>query len=228
MAAPAGHRSRRSCARLRPVLPAVVALGVPVSIDTMKAEVADWALGRAPRIVNDVWGLQRDPDMARVVAEHGVPVVIMHNRDKADPRSTSSPTSTRSSTARSTSPHGRHRARRDRARSRHRLRQDAGAEHDAHRQARRVQAASACRSWSAPRASASSHSVSPSEPTDRLGGSIAAHLIAVENGAAIIRDPRRRRNRPGAARRRRPPERAPMTRPTRSSSPGWRSTPITA
>ena len=36
-------------------------------------------------IVNDVWGLQRDPDMARVVAEHGAPIIIMHNRDAADP-----------------------------------------------------------------------------------------------------------------------------------------------
>ena len=56
--------------RLEPVLPAVVALGVPVSIDTMKAKVARAALAAGAAIVNDVWGLQRDPDMARVVAEH--------------------------------------------------------------------------------------------------------------------------------------------------------------
>src|SRR5215475_3187378 len=48
------------------------------SIDTIKAEVAAWALDRGAAIVNDVWGLQRDPDMARVVAERGVPVVVMH------------------------------------------------------------------------------------------------------------------------------------------------------
>ncbi len=71
--------------RLAAVLPAVVALGVPVSIDTMKASVAAWALEAGAAIVNDVWGLQRDPDMARVVAEHGAPVIIMHNRDAADP-----------------------------------------------------------------------------------------------------------------------------------------------
>src|SRR5262249_56176912 len=52
--------------RLAPVLPAVVALGVPVSIDTMKAEVAAWALARGAAIVNDVWGLQRDGELARV------------------------------------------------------------------------------------------------------------------------------------------------------------------
>src|SRR5437764_6154839 len=56
--------------RLGPVLLAVVALGIPVSIDTMKASVAAAALSAGASIVNDVWGLQRDPDMARVVAEH--------------------------------------------------------------------------------------------------------------------------------------------------------------
>src|SRR5215510_1306170 len=71
--------------RLAPVLPAAVALGLPVSIDTIKAAVAAWALAQGAAIVNDVWGLQRDPDMARVVAEHRVPVIIMHNREAADP-----------------------------------------------------------------------------------------------------------------------------------------------
>jgi dihydropteroate synthase len=72
-------------ARLQPVLMQLVALGIPVSIDTMKARVAEWALGQGAAIVNDVWGLQRDPDMARVVAAHGAPVIVMHNRDSADP-----------------------------------------------------------------------------------------------------------------------------------------------
>jgi dihydropteroate synthase len=71
--------------RLEPVLTAVAALGVPVSIDTMKAQVAAAALQAGASMVNDVWGLQRDPDMAGVVARHGVPVIIMHNRDTADP-----------------------------------------------------------------------------------------------------------------------------------------------
>src|SRR5262249_9647344 len=61
-------------ARLTPVLPAVIGLGVPVSIDTMKAKVAAWAIEAGATIVNDVWGLQRDPDMARVVAERGTPL----------------------------------------------------------------------------------------------------------------------------------------------------------
>jgi dihydropteroate synthase len=72
-------------ARLAPVLPAIIGLGVPVSIDTMKARVAAWALAAGAAIVNDVWGLQRDPDMARVVAEHAAPVIVMHNRETADP-----------------------------------------------------------------------------------------------------------------------------------------------
>jgi dihydropteroate synthase len=71
--------------RLDDVLPAVTRLGRPVSIDTMKADVADWALRHGAAIVNDVWGLQRDPEMARVVARHGVPIIIMHNRTAADP-----------------------------------------------------------------------------------------------------------------------------------------------
>jgi dihydropteroate synthase len=67
-------------ARLTPVLRDVVALGLPVSIDTMKA-----AVGQGAVIANDVWGLQRDPDMAGVVARHGVPVIVMHNRASVDP-----------------------------------------------------------------------------------------------------------------------------------------------
>src|SRR5205807_8582949 len=71
--------------RLRPVLPDVVALGVPVSIDSMKSSVVAWALDQGAAIANDVWGLQRDRGMAGLVAERGAPVIIMHNRDSADP-----------------------------------------------------------------------------------------------------------------------------------------------
>jgi dihydropteroate synthase len=71
--------------RLKPVLGEVVRLGLPVSIDTIKAKVAAFALEQGAAVLNDVWGLQRDPDMARVAAEHGVPVIVMHNRVAADP-----------------------------------------------------------------------------------------------------------------------------------------------
>ena len=69
---------------LQPILAAVVSLGVPVSIDSMKASVVAWALDAGATIVNDVWGLQRDPGMARLVAERGLPVIVMHNRDRID------------------------------------------------------------------------------------------------------------------------------------------------
>jgi dihydropteroate synthase len=71
--------------RLTTILPAVARMGMPVSIDTMKAAVAAWALDQGATMVNDVWGLQRDPDMAAVVARYGVPVIVMHNRQAADP-----------------------------------------------------------------------------------------------------------------------------------------------
>lgn len=73
-------------ARLAPVLPTVVALGRPVSIDSMKTKVVAWAVAQGAQIANDVWGLQRDPDMARVVADLRVPVIVMHNRIKAEPQ----------------------------------------------------------------------------------------------------------------------------------------------
>jgi dihydropteroate synthase len=70
--------------RLQPILANVVALGVPVSIDSMKSAVVAWALDTGAAIANDVWGLQRDPDMAKLLAAHNSPVIIMHNRDQVD------------------------------------------------------------------------------------------------------------------------------------------------
>jgi dihydropteroate synthase len=70
--------------RLQPILAGVVALGVPVSIDSMKSAVVGWALDSGAAIANDVWGLQRDPDMAKLVAARNSPAIIMHNRDQVD------------------------------------------------------------------------------------------------------------------------------------------------
>src|SRR6476660_9395351 len=70
--------------RLQPVLPDVVSLGIPVSIDSMKAAVVAWALDHGAVIANDIWGLQRDGGMAGLISERQVPVIIMHNRDSAD------------------------------------------------------------------------------------------------------------------------------------------------
>ncbi len=70
--------------RLQPVLAEIVSLGVPVSIDSMKSSVVAHALDAGAAIANDVWGLQRDHDMATLLAARNVPVVVMHNRDHAD------------------------------------------------------------------------------------------------------------------------------------------------
>ena len=51
-----------------------------ISIDTSKSEVADAALCAGADIVNDVWGAQRDPQMAEVIARHGAACILMHNR----------------------------------------------------------------------------------------------------------------------------------------------------
>ena len=70
--------------RLQPILAEVVSLGVPVSIDSMKAAVVAWALDAGAVIANDVWGLQRDPGMAPLLAARHSPVIVMHNRDRVD------------------------------------------------------------------------------------------------------------------------------------------------
>jgi dihydropteroate synthase len=71
-------------ARLRPILAEVISLGVPVSIDSMKSAVVAYALDAGAAMANDVWGLQRDPGMAGLLAARGSPVIVMHNRDRVD------------------------------------------------------------------------------------------------------------------------------------------------
>src|SRR6476661_2144117 len=63
--------------RVQPVVKALAGQGLVVSIDTMHARVAHAALEEGARIVNDVSGGRADPDMARVVADAGVPWVLM-------------------------------------------------------------------------------------------------------------------------------------------------------
>ena len=53
----------------------------PISIDTYKASVAEAALEAGANIINDVWGFQRDPEIAAVAAKYNVPVVLMHNQE---------------------------------------------------------------------------------------------------------------------------------------------------
>lgn len=69
---------------LKRVIPVVNALSlefnVPISIDTYKHLVAQAALEAGAEMVNDVWGLNADPEMAPTIAKYGVPVILMHNR----------------------------------------------------------------------------------------------------------------------------------------------------
>ena len=67
--------------RVIPVISAVAnELDVLISVDTYRASVAEEAILCGADIVNDVWGLRADPDLASVAARHGVPVILMHNR----------------------------------------------------------------------------------------------------------------------------------------------------
>jgi dihydropteroate synthase len=71
------------------VIPVVAGLSrrvaTPISVDTYKARVAAAAIEAGASIVNDVWGFQRDAEMARVVAATGAVAVLMHNRASIDP-----------------------------------------------------------------------------------------------------------------------------------------------
>ena len=84
-----GHTPVDAAEEIARVIPVIrglaAACDLPLSIDTMKASVAAAALDAGAGIVNDVWGFQRDPGMARLVAERGVPAIIMHNREHEDP-----------------------------------------------------------------------------------------------------------------------------------------------
>ncbi|MCZ4276938.1 dihydropteroate synthase [Rhodococcoides yunnanense] len=70
--------------RVVPVISALSAAGVTTSVDTMRASVAAAAIEAGVSIVNDVSGGRADPDMARVVAEAGVPWILMHWRSAAE------------------------------------------------------------------------------------------------------------------------------------------------
>ncbi|NPV26940.1 MAG: dihydropteroate synthase [Firmicutes bacterium] len=71
--------------RIKPVLSQLLAeIDVPISVDTYKAKVAHEVLAMGVQMINDVGGLKFDPELARVVADYRVPVVIMHNRARAE------------------------------------------------------------------------------------------------------------------------------------------------
>ncbi|MDO5134496.1 MAG: dihydropteroate synthase [Eubacteriales bacterium] len=70
--------------RVTPYIEAIKArFDIPVSIDTYKSQVAQAALLAGADMVNDIWGLKYDPQMAQVIARHRVPCCLMHNRREA-------------------------------------------------------------------------------------------------------------------------------------------------
>jgi dihydropteroate synthase len=173
--------------RLQPVLAQVVALGMPVSIDSMKAEVVAWALDHGAAIANDVWGLQRDGEMAALMAARNAPVIAMHNRERADPSidimqdiaaffDRSLEIAARAGLAREN------------------IVLDPGIGFGKTQEQSLIVLArlDELKSFGLPLLIGASRkvfiaSVSPSEPQQRLGGSIAAHLAAARRGAGIIR-----------------------------------------
>jgi dihydropteroate synthase len=173
--------------RLQPILPDVVSLGIPVSIDSMKSAVVAWALDAGATIANDVWGLQRDREMAALVATRNVPVVIMHNRDSAeaglDIMKDIAAFFERSLEIAAKA-----------GISADRIVLDPGIGFGKTQQQSMTALArlDELRRFGLPLLVGASRkrfisSVGPSEPQQRIGGSIAAHLIAVKAGARIIR-----------------------------------------
>ncbi|WP_314949985.1 dihydropteroate synthase [Bradyrhizobium cosmicum] len=174
-------------ARLKPVLAGVAALGVPVSIDSMKAEVVGFALDQGAAIANDVWGLQRDAAMAPLVASRGVPVIVMHNRDSVDP-AIDIVADIKAFFLRSLDIA----ARAGIAREKIVLDPGIGFGKTAEQSMIALARLRELDMFGLPILVGASRkrfiaSVSPSEPKERLAGSIAAHLIAAQRGARIIR-----------------------------------------
>jgi dihydropteroate synthase len=173
--------------RLQPVLPEIVALGIPVSIDSMKSAVVAWALHQGAAVANDVWGLQRDSGMAGLVAERGAPVIIMHNRDSADP-AIDIMQDIADFFARSLDIAAKAGISPDKIV----LDPGIGFGKTPEQSMTALARLGELQSFGLPLLVGASRkrfisTVTPSEPHQRLGGSIAAHLLAAQNGARIIR-----------------------------------------
>lgn len=71
--------------RMAPVIQAVKEhFDVPVSLDTWKAKVARAGIQAGADLINDIWGLKKDGEMAEVIAESGLPCCLMHNRENME------------------------------------------------------------------------------------------------------------------------------------------------
>jgi dihydropteroate synthase len=173
--------------RLRPILSEVISLGVPVSIDSMKSAVVAWAFDAGAVIANDVWGLQHDPDMAPLLAARGAPVIVMHNRIKVDPNidimEDIAAFFTRSLEIA---------AKAGVSRGNIVLDPGIGFGKTPKQSMTALARLNEFGAFGLPLLVGASRkrfiaSVTPSEPDQRLGGSIAAHVIAANGGARIIR-----------------------------------------
>lgn len=72
-------------ARVVPVIKAIRAeVNAVISIDTYKSAVAKAAIIAGAHVINDIWGAKREPKIAKVAAEYGVPIILMHNRDNEE------------------------------------------------------------------------------------------------------------------------------------------------
>jgi dihydropteroate synthase len=153
----------------------------------LKAETARWALDQGAAIVNDVWGLQRDPEMAPLVASRAIPVVVMHNRDRADPN-IDIVDDVLTFFARSLEIAGQAGIVREQIV----LDPGIGFGKTPEQSITCIAKLSAFKKFGLPLLLGASRkrfiaSVSPSQPHERIGGSLASHLYAAEKGAAIVR-----------------------------------------
>ena len=83
-----GHLEITEKAELDRLIPALDALvnnvDIPISVDTYKPAVAKAAMESGASIINDIWGLKHDPNIARIAAEHEAPIILMHNQSIND------------------------------------------------------------------------------------------------------------------------------------------------
>ena len=83
-----GHEYVDADEELRRIIPVIKKLkselDIPISVDTYKAKVAEESLKLGVEMINDVWGLRKDKDMANVIAKYDAHVCIMHNQDNTE------------------------------------------------------------------------------------------------------------------------------------------------
>ena len=83
-----GHTPVGAQEEIERVLPVIEAIrsrfDVPISVDTYKGSVADASLKAGADLINDVWGLKYDPEMAPVIARHNAPCCLMHNKENTE------------------------------------------------------------------------------------------------------------------------------------------------